>query len=229
MGEWMGAGLLVGWMSGWMDEWMVEKRDEKPWGKEKYQKMNEGRAATYLHISIFFTSFPFPQPSVSYSWSLSIYHCFCSLSLSYSDQMSNSRGAVAWLINALEEPREVEHNKQTEGGEKKSEGWDWREKTMSESLREWARPHRCLRASMYQKPQHCHRKANAPSGLILRGRCPSPHQWKCCLFSSLLQSCSLILYDRISQHWGKKGNKDKVKTKWVGSYCAFSLSASHLC
>lgn len=103
--------------------------------------MNEYRAVHSLHFSIFFLS-PSSRSLFSGSLSRSVIVSLSvmdslpsSLSLSYSDQMSNSCDAVAWLINALKEPREVEHNKQTGEGGKKRKRKDLREKPEEELVR----------------------------------------------------------------------------------------------
>lgn len=129
--------LLAEWVDGWMDEgmngWMVRemkglevRRDIKRWMNTEQLPLHFLSSLPLL--SLFSPSW-LPSRSVPAMLALSFSLSF-SLSLSYSDQMSNSCGATAWLINALEEPREVEHNKQTgEGGrKKKSERRDWREK-----------------------------------------------------------------------------------------------------
>lgn len=131
MNRCMAGCWLNEWMDGWMNGWMVRemkslevRRDIKRW-------MNTGQlpfcnspfsfflplSPTSLHSRIFglclaMSLFLCLREALSLPFPLS-------LSLAYSDQMSNSCGAVAWLINALEEPREVEHNKQTEEGEEK--------------------------------------------------------------------------------------------------------------
>lgn len=134
----MDTWLVAGWMSGWMDEW-VERWKALRWGEIlKDEWIPSSSLSALLHF------LSFPQLSLSFLWvSVSLCHCFSlcyglspsSLSLSYSDQMSNSCDAVAWLINALKEPREVEHNKQTGEGWKKRKRKDLREKPEEELVR----------------------------------------------------------------------------------------------
>ena len=103
--------------------------------------------------------------------------------------MSNSCGAGVWLINALKGPREVEHNKQMEGGGKKKKGKDWRE-----SVNECVHARQCARPRgrnlMLPFGGCCIKWFDSQKGVHF------PHQWKCSCFSSLGQSCSLILDDQ---------------------------------
>lgn len=91
--------------------------------------MNEYRTACTLSPLPFLipTSLLFSLPLFVAASLCNLPHLFYTLSLilrlSYSDQMSNSCGAAARLINALEERREMEHNKQmSEGGRKRVRG-----------------------------------------------------------------------------------------------------------
>lgn len=107
--------------------------------------MNEYRAATSPFSFLPPTALPLFSLLVAASfgprYAVLSFSLSFSLSLSYSDQMSNSCGATVWLINALEEPREVEHNKQTgEGGRKKRVRGEIGERRMREpevSVRVW--------------------------------------------------------------------------------------------
>lgn len=144
-------------MAQWKNGWMETKSSEVRLDVKRWMNTQQIFPVLLCHCSSVFL------PSL-----------FFTLSLFYSGQMSNSCGAVAWLINALRKPREVEHNKQTEEGE----GSEWGERLERE---EWD----SVCEGVWRYPPRCH------SGFSGGGTVP-PHHGKASLFSSLEQSCLLL-------------------------------------
>lgn len=172
--------------------------------------MNEYRAVHFLHFSIFFLS-PSSRSLFSGSLSRSVIVSLSvmdslpsSLSLSYSDQMSNSCDAVAWLINALKEPREVEHNKQTGEGGKKRKRKDLREKPEEELVR----MNMCVSMEILMLPfRLLHQVVWLSEG-------PFFFLISLSLFLILEKSCSVVLWGNeliINRKWKSKNTHTQVR------------------
>lgn len=192
-------------MDGWVERWKALR-----WGEIlKDEWIPSSSLSALLHF------LSFPQLSLSFLWvSVSLCHCFSlcyglsplpsSLSLSYSDQMSNSCDAVAWLINALKEPREVEHNKQTGEGGKKRKRKDLREKPEEELVR----MNMCVSMEILMLPfRLLHQVVWLSEG-------PFFFLISLSLFLSLEKSCSVVLWGNeliINRKWKSKNTHTQVR------------------
>ena len=221
---------LAEWVDGWMNGWMVREMKSLEVRRD-IKKMNEYRAATSLHLSIFF---PLPPSSPPFFFFPSLGSCLTpslflllryalslpplspSLFLSLSLSLILTRWVIAaalwldWLMHSESPGRWSTTNRRRREKKKRVRGTIG-ERRAGEREREREREKECTRmcvcvcvglcVHVVETPVMPFSEAAASSGLILRGRCPSPHQWKCSLFSSLEQSCSLILYDQSATSW----------------------------